>query len=75
MTTPDEHLKTLDELARVFELAAKNGRRRPDLRHADTVALCESRAAAIRWILAETAYPLTDEMVVDQSARRAVGGR
>jgi hypothetical protein len=56
MTTPDDHLKTLDGLARVFELAVKNGRRAPNTTNVATLKLCEERAAAIRWILAETAY-------------------
>lgn len=67
MATPDEHIATLDGLARVFELVVRTTRV-TSVEQRDTVALCQQRAAAIRWILAETAYPLIDGMVTDDAA-------
>jgi hypothetical protein len=49
MTTPDDHLKTLDGLACVFERAVKNGHRAPNTTNAATLTLCEERDAAQRW--------------------------
>lgn len=60
--TPEEHLETLDGLAKVFEKVVTNGRRHPFTTNAATLTLCEERAAAIRWILRETAFPLQPEM-------------
>jgi hypothetical protein len=62
MTTPEEHIETLDGLAKVFEKVVKNGRRQPFTTNAATLKLCEERAAAIRWILNETSYPVQPEM-------------
>jgi len=60
--TPDECIETLDGLAKVFEKVVANGRRPPFTTNHATLALCEERATAIRWILAETGYAITPEM-------------
>lgn len=59
MTTPDEHIKTLDELAGSLE---NRGRSREYRSNPAMIALLAKRAAAIRWILNETAYPVVPEM-------------
>ncbi len=62
MTTPEEHIETLMGLAAVFEKVVRNARRSPFETNLATLKLCEERAAAIRWIVNETAYPISPEM-------------
>ncbi len=62
MATPEEHIETLMGLAAVFEKVVKNGAAGRSEVVKSTLTLCEERAAAIRWILNETSYPITPEM-------------
>lgn len=54
--TPTEHVATLDKLAKHYEDAAKHFTRSGVGPETGIVKLYRSRAAAIRWILAETAH-------------------
>ena len=58
MRTPDQHLETLRDLAGEYErISADNFKDVPELR-----ALYERYAAAIRWALDETAWPVDENI-------------
>lgn len=54
--TPTEHVATLDHLAKHYEDAAKHFARSGVGPETGIVKLYRARAAAIRWILSETAH-------------------
>lgn len=61
MTTPDEHIAVLVTMAEDFERCVGY------LRDADASSYAKTlraRAAAIRWLLAETAYGVDPEEIV-----------
>lgn len=61
MTTNDEHLATLTELATMYEKSAAYLNKPAETRIG---AAHKKRADAIRWILAETSYGTHDNLVV-----------
>lgn len=64
MTTPDDHLAVLRQLARDQESIALMFRRRSGDGHSVLAEQASKRAAALRWLLEETAYGVDPSEVV-----------